>query len=124
MGTRESSPWPVPLQWEPGPAAVPSCSLSASPFLLLPQMTQSSEDAEPQPAKAFPGQEWLHSALLAASVKKQEFEEAQTLSPSLPPVTAGDQPSQAEVGAARPPAHTVATAVSPASANMVLHAFP
>lgn len=69
------------------------------------------------PAKGFPRQEQLLSALLATSIKKQDFEEAKAPSPSLPPGAAGDQPSRAGVGAAGPPAHTAARAASPAAAT-------
>lgn len=51
---------------------------STFPFLLLPRSAQGGRPAKPSSAKGFSGQEWLHMALLATSIKKEEFKEAET----------------------------------------------
>lgn len=51
---------------------------STFPVLLPPQSAQGGRPAKPSSAKGFSGQECLHMALLATSIRKQEFEEAET----------------------------------------------
>lgn len=119
LGTSESSSQPVHLQREPGPAAIPSCSLLTLSFSF------------PSPATNDSGW-WGRKAITCKRLSltriatlgsyshfhEEALAETKASPPFLPPGTAAKKLSQAGVGAARPPAHTVATAVvSPAAAR-------
>lgn len=100
-----------------GPAAIPSCPHSASPFLLLPPPTQGG---------GIQSKHLQKSPLGSTSIEMREFEEAKPPFPSVPPSTAGEQVSWA--GLLGPSSHCGYSCKPSSSyitnANTLLCAFP